>query len=270
MDESYFPTNQEFFIDLPLYTRIPVNDENFGKILTFICYIGSIDTYCVECAQESIFNVQQTRQARDNIFRSSWADSRFLDFTAVCSRNRTHVARYAFKISEESGVTKIGQYPSMADADGVKLKKYRKVLSAELYQGFARAVGLATHGVGAGSVVYLRRIFEALIEEAHLEAKEDNDWLNANEATYLKARVADKVKSLKSYLPSYLVDHHTMYSVLSSGVHDMSEQECLELFPTLKIGIELILDQKIQKKEEAEKVAALQKVLSGKASGGIR
>lgn len=267
MDEEYFPTNQEFFIGLPLYSCYKVNEKNFPKLREFMRYDGPLDTYCVQCGRESVFNVQFSPVANTNLHRNNWSDSLYIHFMAYCSRDRDHTASYSFKLDDEEGVTKVGQYPSMADADGVKLKKYRSVLDKELHSGFSKAVGLVSHGVGAGAVVYLRRIFESLIEGAHAEAKKDSDWVKLHEAEYAAGRVADRVKSLRNYLPSYLVDHHTMYGVLSSGVHNMSEQECLELFPTLRIGIELILDQKIQKKEEAEKVAALQKMLSGKASG---
>lgn len=269
MDKTYFPTAEEFFVKLPLYSKFAVTDDNFEAFQAFGSYTDSIDTYCAACGRHSIFNVELSNLGRNNLSAIDWTvHFPYVDFTAVCSRNREHKARYTFKVDKE-GVRKIGQYPSIADADSVKVRKYRNVLSKEQLEGFTIAVRLASAGVGAGAVVYLRRIFESLIEEAHGEASKDSVWLTAN-ADYKIARVADKVKSLKSYLPSYLVEHHTMYSVLSSGVHDMSEQECLELFPTLKIGIELILDQKIQKKEEAEKVAALQKVLSGKATSGSR
>jgi hypothetical protein len=37
-----------------------------------------------------------------------------------------------------------------------------------------------------------------------------------------------------------------MYKILSKGVHELTEQECLAYFPVLKIAIELILEQKIE------------------------
>jgi hypothetical protein len=46
----------------------------------------------------------------------------------------------------------------------------------------------------------------------------------------------------------------------------MSEQQCKELFPVLKVGIELILKQKIQEAEEQESIAELKKMLSGQSS----
>jgi hypothetical protein len=41
------------------------------------------------------------------------------------------------------------------------------------YKKFTKGLGLAAHGVGIGSFVYLRRIFENLIEEAHTATQQD-------------------------------------------------------------------------------------------------
>ncbi|WJM88719.1 hypothetical protein QDY63_15060 [Pseudomonas brenneri] len=266
MDETYFPTAHEFFVELPLYTNFKVTKENFSSFIDFARFGGFTDTYCAECGKISTFNVELTNHGKNNLELDDWAEYYpYVDFYARCSRNKNHVARYNFKLHQVDGVMKVGQYPSIADADSLKIKKYRKALSKEQLEGFTKAVRLASAGVGAGAVVYLRRIFESLIDEAHKEAGKDSVWLAAN-AGYKTARVADKVKALKSYLPLYLVEHSSMYSVLSSGVHDMSEQECLELFPVLKIGIELILKQKLQAQEEQNSIAELKKMLSRQAS----
>lgn len=268
MSDTEFLTAQQFCVETPLYKAFSVTEENFDSYRRFASYGGAIESYCAECDKGTIFNVEVSDYgSRVGNFDNWMANNRYFIIRARCSRNKEHLACYYFRLDEVEGVTKVGQYPSMADADGVKLKKYRSVLDKELHSGFSKAVGLVSHGVGAGALVYLRRIFESLIEDAHTEAEKDPVWLELHEAEYANGRVADRVRCLKNYLPSYLVDHHTMYGVLSSGVHNMSEQECLELFPALKIGIELILDQKIQKKEEAEKLAELKKVLSEKASG---
>lgn len=58
-----------------------------------------------------------------------------------------------------------------------QIRKYDKVLSGERLKEFTRASGLAANGVGIGSFVYLRRIFEELIGEAHKAAKNDAGYL---------------------------------------------------------------------------------------------
>ena len=61
-----------------------------------------------------------------------------------------------------------------------------------------------------------------------------------------------------------------MYAILSKGIHALGEDECLQYFETVKIGIEQILDEKIIAKEKAEKAtsarAAIQKT-HGKING---
>ena len=55
---------------------------------------------------------------------------------------------------------------------------------------------------------------------------------------------------------------------MSKGIHDLSEEECLQYFETVKIGIEQILDEKIIKKEKAEKAAKAREAIQ-KAHGNI-
>lgn len=48
----------------------------------------------------------------------------------------------------------------------------------------------------------------------------------------------------------------------SKGVHELSEQEAMELFPHLKLSIELILDEQISQKERNKKINTLKKTLN--------
>lgn len=106
-----------------------------------------------------------------------------------------------------------------------------------------------THGVGAGSLVYLRRIFEDLIEEAHQKAATESGWVEANYPN----RMNEKILALKDYLPTYLVENRKIYGVLSKGIHELPEDVCIEIFPIVRVGIELILDEKIQQQEREKK-----------------
>jgi hypothetical protein len=120
-------------------------------------------------------------------------------------------------------------------------------------------MGLISHGIGIGSFVYLRRIFEDLIEEAHSVAKQEPDW---NENDFSKLHMDEKVKLLKFHLPKFLSDNYSIYSILSKGIHSLSEDECLKYFDTLKQSIELILDEKIEKIERLKKLDEMQKSIS--------
>jgi hypothetical protein len=160
---------------------------------------------------------------------------------------------------------KIGQHPSVADFSEREIKKYRKVLGEEKYKELNRAVGLTTHGVGIGAFVYLRRIFEGLIEEAHIEASKDAGW---DEAQYKSKRMDEKILLLANHLPSFLSENKGLYTILSKGIHELSEEECLTYFQVVKVGIELILDEKIEKIERHKKIKDTKSSLS-KIKGSI-
>lgn len=89
---------------------------------------------------------------------------------------------------------KIGQIPSLADLTLPDLRKYRQVLGDDRFKELTRAIGLTTHGVGVGAFVYLRRIFESLIEGSHAEASKDPGW---DEDTYSRSRMDEKISLMK-------------------------------------------------------------------------
>jgi hypothetical protein len=50
---------------------------------------------------------------------------------------------------------------------------------------------------------------------------------------------------LAAHLPPFLVEHPQLYGILSRGVHELTEQECLANFDALKVAIDVILDEKL-------------------------
>ncbi|MDI1315098.1 hypothetical protein [Prosthecobacter sp.] len=71
--------------------------------------------------------------------------------------------------------------------------------------------------------------------------------------------MAEKIDLLKHELPSFLVEHRSLYSILSLGIHELDEDACLTHFDVVKTGIELILDQKAQEEKQRRKMAAASK-----------
>ena len=158
---------------------------------------------------------------------------------------------------------KVGQYPSMADLQMFNIEKFRTVLKKEAFRDLRTALGLYASGVGCGSFVYLRRIFEGLVEEAETKASKSEGW-DAGE--YRNRDFNKKIEYLETFgqklIPDELSPVKTkIYGVLSRGVHASSDQECIELFPAMKYVIEELLDHKIATKEREEKLKRLGSVL---------
>jgi hypothetical protein len=80
--------------------------------------------------------------------------------------------------------------------------------------------------------------------------------------------MGERIELLKDELPEFLVENKAMYSILSKGIHELSEEECLTAFPILKVGIEIILDVKLEAAKKEKKLAEAKKAIAA-LSGSI-
>ena len=142
------------------------------------------------------------------------------------------------------------------------LRKYQKILK-DSYKELTRAIGLFSAGVGIGSFVYLRRILERLCEGSHQQCVKLPNW---DEEKYKSSHFNERVEFLEQYgvqlLPSELAPVKSkLYSVMSKGIHEYSEKECLELFPCVQMAIELILDKRLEEIDRAAKIKEMMEKL---------
>ncbi|MGE9763921.1 short-chain dehydrogenase [Pseudomonas sp. PDM20] len=246
-EASLIDQAKEFLLNAPLYEPVT------GELAEQVAYFNqNFDCYCLACANSSVFR----RANIDTSMSTAW---RIVFLCTRCEQQRIY-----FILRRQDEITlKIGQFPSLADLQFPELKKYSRLLGKEYSQQFAKAVGLATHGVGIGSFVYLRRIFEKLIEDAHQDASREDGW---DEASYCSGYMAERVQALAAHLPEFLVENKVIYSVLSKGVHELSEQECLAAFPVVKTAIELILDEHLERDARKKKMDAAKSALAALSS----
>ncbi|WP_051428170.1 hypothetical protein [Bacillus sp. J33] len=260
------------FLKTSLYSEFdfPSNYQHLFRTIFIDNEHLQFDAFCIHCQKESTFkfsnkyinNAYQTYQAAvvSNNVERYWNKLKApIQITFDCQRNKAHNYSIAFTLHKNK-ITKSGQYPSLASIEQHDIKKYQKVLERD-YKDFSKGIGLASHGVGIGSFVYLRRIFENLIEEAHLIAKNNSFW---NEELYSQARMNEKINLLKDYLPAILVQSKQLYGIISKGIHELEEQECLDMFPHIKLAIELILDEKLYELEKEKKVSEIKKFVQEK------
>ncbi|WP_305822590.1 hypothetical protein [Massilia brevitalea] len=263
------PTPSEYFIDTPLYEEITFGKGEDKEAMAIFNCKGPIDAYCSGCNSHSIFTRYLAAKAVHTA--ADWLMMDRFDAAFTCGRNPSHRMIFTTKVDNvKRTMQKIGQYPSLAELSMYDVRKYGGVLAKETFQELKRAIGLAAHGVGIGSFVYLRRIFENLVEEAHQAAKSEAakldtgaDW---DDDTYQTARMTDKIQMLRRHLPDFLVENRVMYGILSKGIHELSEKECLAAFPAVKVGIEIILDAKIEDMERRKKLEGARKSIQALAS----
>ena len=255
-------TAQKFLTEAVLYKKYN-KDEISGNVITSN---EPIDLFCSKCGALSTFSrihphyygTPATPTNRVVEAKPKPVDKvETIDF--ACARNKDHVVYFIIRV-EENSVFKIGEYPSGADRYFSEFAKYQKEL--EGYTSELRtAVQLHTHGFGVGSFVYLRRVFEKVINYVAIRKHGDDPKWSFEK--WRSEKIDDRIKQLKDDLPEFLSSNPKLYSVLSKGVHQWDDGECLEYFEIVKAGIEEILDDKIRQDESQKR----KNIISGKISG---
>lgn len=231
----------KFYFETPLYELIKFKDVK-GKI-----FEGDVDAYSAKNKFDTTYSIDSERVG-------NYVSSDFYAFYKVAltckRRGRGDVLKF-FIYTNDEGIMKVGQEPSLADIQFAEIgKKYDKYLSRDELKEFKRAIGLAAHGVGAGSFVYLRRVFENLINQTYTKQQKE---ISFTETEFKPKHMVEKIEVLKKFLPKQLVEMKSAYSILSKGVHELSEEDCLKYFPVLKLSIELILEEQIELEKERER-----------------
>ena len=236
---------EEFLFGAPLYKTYKLLDLKILGCLYGLVRDLNVDGHCPFCGRESTFFVQgahfSPHDGKDIKTRRA-----FDEMSITCVRHDSHKVHYFFQI-DTMRLQKIGQFPSLADISNDEVAQYRKGMTSEDAREFHKAIGLAAHGVGIGSFVYLRRVFERLISGRYKEFKGSEGW---KDEEFFGLRMIDKIKLLKDHLPEFLVENAKVYSILSIGIHDLDEEACLGYFDLMKSSIIFILDEDKKKKEE--------------------
>ena len=202
------PNPKQFYIDWSLYQSVALTDDNLAHYFNLLYYGGTLDCYCVYCKSESIFhsNLTETERGMPSAAEAQWKrlqtavtfapigsgrsrseavirnsissayriPAAVLVRTFLCGRNALHKLEVIFGAGPMR-ITKIGQFPSAADLVLPSESRYAKILGPQ-YAELRRAVGLHAHGIGIGAFVYLRRIFESLVNDAYLKHSAREKW----------------------------------------------------------------------------------------------
>jgi len=248
-----------FFFKLPLYTPIQLTNENSGAF-------NHIMTMGMPYNRDVTFEGYNPFRKQDSTFQA-WhpAEEHFLKYGGIdlvkirCKRYEDELFYLIHYDPDKHIVMKVGQFPSVADFHIQELSKYTKVLAKDKLKEISRAIGLAANGVGIGSFVYLRRIFEYLIFTTFDEHKKT---LGIADKDFIGQRMEDKIQILKDFLPKFLVENKPLYSILSLGIHELKEDECLAYFDTVRDGIEIILDQRLEEIQKQEKIKQAQQKIN--------
>ncbi len=283
-------THKQFYLEWPLYKRVEFSPGHESSVEnTKIAIDGierfknppaDIDSYCVQCNKESSFKLFRTAQIikapqglhpmrLSNPANSTKTDKELYEYFGIsmeCKLNSSH-KMYALFLLDLTSILKIGQWPSSSDLKGGNEKKYQRLLGSKKYSELKSATRLFSGGVGIGSFVYLRRIFEGLVFDAYERVPIARDAIFRQQ--FEIARMDERIDMLREYLPEFLTANKKVYAILSKGIHELSDDECLRYFEVLYCGIEAILDEIIEKEERENKAKKAEYAL-GKIRGTLK
>ena len=162
-----------------------------------------------------------------------------------CEMN--HNLNLMLEVSGKDELIKVGQWPEPIALAKNNNDELLKELDEENIVYYLNALKSRNNNLNIASFVYLRRIFEKLIDEAKKKSKSNFDG----------KKIKDVIKILvkEGLLNSLLNDmgYNVLYSLISDGVHNLSEIECQNHFDLLKEAIEIILEDEIYRKKQEKR-----------------
>lgn len=272
------PSIQSLCLEYTLYAGVQLNPERDAEFLYSLKFKEQqFDAHCVYCGKGSTFRTfpdrmpgdvaelqkfaVTNRPSKDALRRLKLEGGQFA-LHLLCARRPEHLYSYFFAYDETQGIlTKLGQTPSLEDVAGADIERYRKILGPEFAE-LRRATGLFAHGIGIGSFVYLRRIFEALVEKARIAS----DPTGEREAELKAMRMSERIAELASFLPPAVIKYKDAYGILSKGLHELTEAECRRHFPVIRAAVIMMLEQQYEAAEKAKMTAELDRAVSAIAT----
>lgn len=240
---------KDFFLKAGVYNKITENYDKFFS-LSNSAYVKSLDLYCPKCMCNKTF-------VRQNVDKSSalgsfnyqknggytYADAITL-ISYTCPTCGFHVL-YAFYY-DGNYIHKISQFPSLLDLSRDELKQFDKnsLIDKDNYAEIRKSYECASSGFYVAAYVYLRRVYENLFINLFKENEKDFS-ISLND--FIKLKFDNKLEMLKDKLAIEDSIYKPLYSLLSSGIHSLSENECQQHYHLLKnILLEILMEQKVQ------------------------
>lgn len=272
---------EDFYFNIPLYKKLYFEDTEEDKkaIFKIIFYSDNTDWHCPKCEKEVTYSVEPNWEKHPtkkseygheksligyddfnevyglNYYKSKTYRTKY--FTCLRSKYDKHIINFWIRFNSDH-LCKIGQYPAMIEIEQFANRKYQKALKSK-YKDYNRAIGLYQHEIGVGAMIYLRRIFEDIVFQ---EFNKEKDNLKLSEKEFIIMPMDKKIDLLKHNLPAYLIQNQKIYGILSKGVHQLSEEECLKYFNPVRVGLDLILNERNRQIEEKKIIKANEKELS--------
>jgi hypothetical protein len=256
-----------FLADGPVYKAYKYDDDLWMKDhqgSVVLSFPQVLRLYCDEGPCKKIQNWERTSGSYFGLYQATVV-TRFtqVDFRCRnCARAGVTYFLY-FDLDEKGGkITKVGQWPPLSrEPDPVVVAGWSKA-DKLLYRD---ALTFRNGNKGIAALPYLRRIIENhihgvldLIEDANRQ----NPTADFDPAAFTEVktshRFSEKLDFARDHLPAGLTPGGspnpigTLYELISDGLHERTEEECIEIFDRCKTAFEYVVKKLTEAKREDE------------------
>jgi hypothetical protein len=282
MPAQKVPTFKEFLENCPPDVEMLVSQRATGphhggthsRQTFYSLQTPELDLHCESCGGTRAFrfvNQYATSLSKGVKFEE-------LDYECKnCKEGNKTSKRFCIAISGETStgpVHKIGEYPPYSP---VTSRKVFDLIGENHREMFLKGRRAELRGLGIGAFAYYRRVVDdqksLIIDELEKAAKRlgvSPDVLKVFASARAEDQFTNAIKQIKDALPMALfINGHNpltiLYDVLSDGIHDLSDEECLAHARTVRTLLIALADRISEiSKDEAKVQEAIGTFLSRK------
>lgn len=257
---------------IPHFVKDSTNNSAYFELVT--------PQLVLHCTSEMCNGPRTHRSLGNDISISKRDSSKNVFVTYLCSNCRKTTKMFALKIAptgEGAGgiAFKFGEEPPFGPVTPTRLLK----LLGDQREFFLKGRRCENQGLGIGAFGYYRRVVEhqknRIIEEIIKVSEKlgaDKEAIGELELAKAETQFSKSVSLVKRGIPqALLVNGHNpltlLHSALSAGLHEQSDETCLELAQAVRVVLADLAERLSQAlKDEAELNSAVTRLLNAKSS----
>jgi hypothetical protein len=225
-----------------------------GRDTFFRLETPELDLHCENCGGTRAFIF--TRDYATPLSKGQGLKFEELDYECKnCKEGKKFRKRFCLAVLGEGGtgaVQKIGEYPAYSP---VTSRKVYDLIGENHREMFLKGRRAELRGLGIGAFAYYRRIVDdqkaLIIDQLEKVAKRLGlapDVLKVFASARAEDRFTNAIKQIEDALPPALfISGHNpltiLYDVLSDGIHDLSDEECLAHARTVRTLLIALADR---------------------------
>jgi hypothetical protein len=247
---------KEFLEQWPLYKKFP--SPNFN------CSLGhlpkpAINMVCPICKSNQTYIMTNNYYDRKGLAPAKNATGLVLFIKYHCAHSCGHERCFMVSVDPTGeNLVKVGQSPPWE----IEMNKDLSKSLGGYDDYFKKALVCESQGYGIGAFSYYRRVVEGLIDKlldeisSLLADDELEKFQSALAKTKSEKMAKDKIALVKDLLPPQLRPDDvnplaTLHDALSHGLHNQSDEDCLDFAKDCKVSLQFLVTQILTSKRAA-------------------